>query len=364
MSTGVLPQQQTLLERWRDPEAWRLDLSLTLLIPAYNEAESITDTVVSAVTQTWPPDEVIVIDDGSTDGTGELARKAGARVIRPPRGTGSKAGAQTFGLDYVTTQLTMVLDADTTMAPDAIEQALIAFVEDPDTAAACGFVVPRRVRTLWERGRYVEYLFAFYFGKQIQDYFGRPMISSGCFSVYKTSWLRRIGGWPTRTLAEDMDVTWSLYRLGARVRFMPDAVSYPIEPDNFRLMLTQLKRWSHGFIQNMVLHGRHVMRIPFLRIILGIALWDAIFASLFYLVVVPLLVVFISPWALIGYVVDLPILLVPVIAAGHARGELGKAIASVPGFLILRIVNGASMLKALFMELVLRRRFDVYEKGH
>ena len=62
--------------------------------------------------------------------------------------------------------------------------------------------MPRHVHTLWERGRYVEYLFAFTFYKPVQDLLGRPLISSGCFSVYRTDVLREYGGWPTRTLAE------------------------------------------------------------------------------------------------------------------------------------------------------------------
>ena len=50
------------------------------------------------------------------------------------------------------------------------------------------------------------------------------MISSGCFSVYRTEILRQVGGWSNRTLAEDMDLTWTLYRAGHGVRFVPDAV--------------------------------------------------------------------------------------------------------------------------------------------
>ena len=59
--------------------------------------------------------------------------------------------------------------------------------------AACGFVVPRVVSSIWERGRYIEYLFAFSFYKQIQDYYGKPVIASGCFSIYRTQALRASG---------------------------------------------------------------------------------------------------------------------------------------------------------------------------
>src|SRR5262245_53320952 len=71
---------------------------LTVLVPAYNEAASIADTVRSLQTQTYAVAEIIVIDDFSSDGTGDIARECGATVIRPPSNTGSKAGAQNFAL--------------------------------------------------------------------------------------------------------------------------------------------------------------------------------------------------------------------------------------------------------------------------
>jgi biofilm PGA synthesis N-glycosyltransferase PgaC len=123
----------------------------------------------------------------------------------------------------------MAIDADTVLAADAIARLILAMREER-VAAACGFVVPRHKRTLWERGRYTEYLFAFTFCKPIQDYFDKPMISSGCFSLYRTEALRQNSGWQTRTMAEDMDLTWSFYARGLGVRFIPEAVCYPIEP--------------------------------------------------------------------------------------------------------------------------------------
>jgi biofilm PGA synthesis N-glycosyltransferase PgaC len=167
---------------------------LTVLVPAYNEAESIADAVRSLQTQTVRPAEIIVIDDCSSDDTGNVAHALGVTVIRPPRNTGSKAGAQNFALPCVRRPFVMAVDADTSLAPDGIEQLCAAFA-DPDVGAACGFVLARHVRSLWERGRYIEYLFAFTFYKQVQDYYEKPMISSGCFSVYRTEVLRAHGGW-------------------------------------------------------------------------------------------------------------------------------------------------------------------------
>ena len=336
---------------------------LTVILPAYNEADSIGDTILSLRNQTVLPDHIIVVDDCSDDDTGAVAASFGVTVVRPPHNTGSKAGAQNFALPRVETELMMAIDADTALAPDAIEKMLPAFT-DRKIAAACGFVLPRSVKTTWERGRYVEYLFAFTFFKPVQDYYKKPLISSGCFSVYRTEILREMGGWSTRTLAEDMDLTWSFYQAGWKVRFIPEASSYPIEPPTLNFMRKQLRRWSHGFIQNVRLHWRGVLPLGYLRSILAVALWDAAVAPLFYFFVLPLMAAFVSPWFLLGYVVDAPAVMVPVMVGAAQRGELMRAACSLPAFFVLRMVNGALMLKALWLEFVMRKPFLVYEKGH
>ena len=342
----------------------RTDRRLTVLVPAYNEAASIADTIASLQAQTLPPHEIVVIDDCSTDGTGHIARRMGVTVLRPPTNTGTKAGAQNFALARVTTPFTMAIDADTVLAPDAMEK-LLGALDDPSVAAACGFVLPRHVRTIWERGRYIEYLFAFTFYKRIQDFYERPLISSGCFSAYRTEALRENGGWSTRTLAEDMDLTWSFYRAGRKVRFVADALCYPIEPHDFNFLSKQLRRWSHGFVQNVRLHWRGVLDVPYLRSAVAVSLWDATVASFLYLVVLPILALVLrNPWLLLGYLIDLPAVLVPVLVGAMPRRELGRALASIPAFFLIRTVNAVFFLRAIWAEVIRRRPLLVYEKGH
>jgi len=338
--------------------------NLTVIVPAYNERETIADTLQSLREQTAPPREIIVVDDCSTDGTGDIARALNVAVYRPPSNTGSKAGAQTAALGRAHTEYTMAIDADTTLAPDAIEKLLSAF-EDHNTAAACGFVIPRFVSSLWERGRYIEYLLAFTWYKPVQDYYQRPLISSGCFSMYRTSILKQFGGWQTRTLAEDMDLTWTFHKNGYGVRFIPEAVCYPIEPRNFAFMRTQLRRWSHGFLQNYLLHWRDLLELPYLRVFVMVAMWDAIVASLAYIVLIPLLTVLLRmPSLLLAYLIDFPVILMPVMFAARKRREVLQAVVSLPCFLVLRLVNSWFMLGAFVKEVILKRPFHTYHKGH
>lgn len=342
----------------------RRKASLTVIIPAYNEGASVADTIRSLHAQTVLPDTIIVVDDCSTDDTSSVAARLGVKVMRPPRNTGSKAGAQNFALPFVRTLFTMAIDADTTLAPDAIEK-LLDCIEDKDVSAACGFVIPRNVGTVWERGRYIEYLFAFTFYKQVQEYYQKPLIASGCFSMYRTDALVAHNGWETRTLAEDMDLTWSFYQSGLKVRFVPGATCYPIEPHSFSFMSKQLRRWSHGFVQNVKLHWKGLLRVPYLRSAVAVSMWDAALASVIYLVLLPVLSVwFRTPWLLLGYLIDAPALLVPVMAGAAPRGETKRALLSMPAFFVLRTVNALFFMAAVWSELVMGRSFHRYEKGH
>lgn len=336
---------------------------LTVIIPAYNEVDSLADTLESLRAQSLQPEEVIVVDDCSTDGTGDLARRFGVTVLCPPKNTGTKAGAQNFALQQVRTEYTMAIDADTTLEPDAIALLMPAFRE-PGVVAACGMVIPRHVRTLWERGRYVEYMFAFSFFKPVQDYFERPLISSGCFSAYRTYVLQQAGGWPTRTMAEDMDLTWTFYSRGHKVRFIPEAVCYPVEPHTYSLMSKQLRRWSHGFVKNVRVHWQDLLRVPFLGMMVGVALWDSIIASLAYLLLIPALGALISPWFLLAYVIDAPAIAFPVLLKAGKRKEFQRACASIPSYFLLRTVNSVFLLRAFWCEWVAKRPLTVYEKGH
>lgn len=336
---------------------------VTVLIPAYNEAGSIADTIRSIHAQTVPPVEVIVVDDCSTDGTGDIARGLGATVLRPPANRGCKSSALNYGLPFVSSEFVLGIDADTTLAPDAIEKLLPA-MDDPTVAAASGFVLPRYRRTLWEKGRYIEYLYAFGFYKPVQDFYRRPLIASGCFAIYRAAELEELGGWPGRTVGEDMDLTWMLYQRGRHVRFVPEAVCYPIEPHNFHFLSKQLTRWSHGFVQCLRVHWKDLWHVPYLRMMVAVALWDATIATLAFFLLIPLLAVFIHPAFLLMYVIDLPAILVPVLTEARRRGQTLEALRALPSFYVLRYVNYFFVLKAFWNEFVGGRPLRTFVKGH
>lgn len=118
-------------------------------------------------------------------------------------------------------------------------------------------------------------------------------------------------------------------------------------------------------MQNVKLHWRNLLEVPFLRYAVAVAFWDALVASLVYLFGLPLAALLLNrPWLLLGYVIDIPAVLVPVLAGAVPRGETLKALASLPAFFVLRTVNGYFFARAAWAELVARRPLRRYEKGH
>ena len=337
---------------------------LTVLVPAYNEVQNISATLRSLQAQTVPLQEIIVIDDGSTDGTGDVARAFGVTVLRPPANTGSKGRALNCGADKVRTELTMTVDADTVLAPDAVERVLHAF-DDPAVGAACGFVIPRHVSTIWERGRYIEYLLAFTFYKGIQDLAGKILVASGCFCVYRTSVLRELGGWSARTVSEDLDLTWRFEHAGYRISFVPEAVCFAIDPHNFTLMRRQLRRWTHGFVQAVRAYRGQLLGVPYLRSLVAVVFLEMAFAPVFFFLLLPLLLLAThNPLFLFGYFLDAPAILAPVLYKARARSEVRRALVSFPAYFVLRAVNAYFFYEAIWSELVMRRRLHLFEKGH
>jgi biofilm PGA synthesis N-glycosyltransferase PgaC len=347
--------------------ARKLELSVTVIVPAYNEEKTIAQTLDSLKNQTCSIEEIIVVDDYSTDRTGEIALLYdGVKVIRPSQNTGSKAGAQTFALPNVTSKYTIAIDADTSLESDSIEK-MVKFMElNPETAAASSFVLPKKAKTIWERGRFLEYMFVFTFTKKIQEWYGKPLISSGCFSIYNTEELKKIGGWNNRTLAEDVDLTWTLYENGKVVRYNHEIYCYPLEPENFDMMSKQLKRWSHGYLQNVKLHWKRIRKVPVIREQIIISMCDSVFGPLALFVVLPVISFFLNNPLLIAFafLTDALFISIPPLVKSIKMKNTKMVLGSIPAYFILRTINAFYFWSAFIKEIVLKKTFHKYEKGH
>ncbi|MFK0293234.1 glycosyltransferase family 2 protein [Streptomyces sp. NPDC090442] len=346
--------------------------TVTVIVPAHNEEEGLPATLESLARQTVPPDRILVVDDASTDRTGEVAAAHGATVLRPPRNLGSKARAQNHALPRCTTDLVLAVDADTVLAPDYIERILPVF-DDPGVAVAAGMVRTRHTRTVWERGRSTEYLLGFHFHRPIQALANSPMVCSGCCSVFRREALVAFGGFPERTIVEDMDYTWSQQIAGRRAVYVAEAVALAADPENLTYFRKQVKRWMAGFCQNVRLHaGPLVVRKPLLALWVLLALFEIVTAPLWWATpLVAAMATGASPPAAAAWWAgtDLVLTVAPLVYAARRRKlPLAGVLVNIPCAYVTKAVNVVYAWKAMVVELLLvplhlARGLTVYEKG-
>ncbi|MGP3958914.1 glycosyltransferase family 2 protein [Nonomuraea sp. 3N208] len=346
--------------------------TLTVIVPAHNEEHGLPATLRSIAAQTVPPEKVIVVDDGSTDRTSEVAAAHGVTVLRPPRNLGSKAKAQNHALPHCDTDLVLAVDADTVLAPDYIERIKPAF-DDPEVGVAAGNVQTRFTRTPWERGRSIEYLFGFHWHRPIQQLANSPMVCSGCCSVFRRATLAAFGGFPERTIVEDMDFTWSQQLEGRKAVYVSDAMAWAADPETLTYLRKQVWRWMAGFMQNVRLHlPRLLTRKPMLATWIVVALLEILLAPLWWATPLILTLALHEPlartmawWAGSELLITTPTLLY---AAGRRRLPLHQVLLNLPFVYLNKAVNLYYAWKAMVVELVmvplrLSPGLLVYEKG-
>lgn len=333
-----------------------MSLTVTALVPAHNEADGLGDTLESLLDQTEPFDEIIVVDDCSTDRTGNVARSYGVTVTRPERNRGSKAKAQNYGLPLVRTDLVLPVDADTLLAPDYVERIKAPF-DDDRVAIAAGCVQTRFDNTPTERGRSIEYLFGFHFQRPIQNATNSPVVCSGCCSAFRTEELRRFGGFPERTIVEDMDYTWSKQIEGRRAVYVGGAMAWAADPSDLRFLRVQVWRWMAGFFQNVRIHsGAMILRKPVLFLWILIACWDIVTAPLWY--AMPFILTFgfhesIGVTLLWWLGVETVLLWIPLIYGAHRRKlSYLRVLRNFPYVYLNKMVNIYYAWKALVVELI------------
>lgn len=347
--------------------------TITALVPAFNEEAGLGDTIEALQNQTVPFDQIIVVDDCSTDNTREVALSYGVTVITAEKNLGSKARAQNYGLVHVTSELVLPVDADTVLAPDYVEKIIPAF-DDPNVEIAAGCVQARFDKTTWEKGRKVEYLVGFHWGRPIQNMVGAPIVCSGCCSVFRAHTLRDLfGGFPERSVAEDMDYTWSMQIAGKKAVYVADAVAYAADPTTLLFLRKQMWRWMSGFFQMIRMHYFSLWKKKkMLAIWATLAIIDLMVAPVW--ITAPLwfpqlfdisLTVFILGWVFVEVGVMLPPL---IYACIRRKIPVWRTLAMIPSAYLNRVVNMYYSLKAFAVEMIgvplgMTAGLTVFEKG-
>jgi cellulose synthase/poly-beta-1,6-N-acetylglucosamine synthase-like glycosyltransferase/peptidoglycan/xylan/chitin deacetylase (PgdA/CDA1 family)/spore germination protein YaaH len=234
---------------------------ISVLIPAFNEARVIEASVRRVLASRGAQIEVIVIDDGSSDGTGDIVARAfggDARVqlLRLPNS--GKAHALNRGLDVAHGEIVVALDADTQFEAETIARLARWFARPEIGAVAGNAKVGNRVN-LVTRWQAVEYVTAQNLERRALSRLDAIMVVPGAVGAWRRAALAGVGGFPVDTLAEDQDLTIAIQRAGWKIANDPDAVAWTESPQTLRGLARQRFRWAFGTLQCLWKH-RAILR--------------------------------------------------------------------------------------------------------
>lgn len=228
---------------------------VTVLVAAYNEQASIQETVQTILRQDYPgPLQVIVINDGSTDGTSETVRGLLAQDARlaliDVHPNGGKANALNRGLAIARHDLIITVDGDCWLWHGALRNIVGRMLGDPPgTKAVAGSILVRNSRDNWiTRIQEWDYFLGIAAIKRVQSLFQGTLVSQGAFSIYDRQLVQDLGGWPD-TVGEDIVLTWKILEAGWRVGHAENAIAFTRCPDSLRQFVRQRQRWSRGLIE-------------------------------------------------------------------------------------------------------------------
>lgn len=277
--------------------------AVAVIAPAFNESRTIAQSVRSLLLLEYPAFEVIVVNDGSSDGTLDVLTAAFGlerldehadicglrgmlrglyrsrhhpRLLVADKANGGKADALNAGIALARAPLVCCIDADSLLEKDALIRAVQPFLDDPERVIAVGGTVrlangckveDGRVveiglpRTLLGLFQTVEYLRAFLMARLAWSRAGALTIVSGAFGLFRRDAVLEAGGYRLGTVGEDMELVMRLHRhfrdagRDYRIAYIPEPVCWTEAPENLRDLANQRRRWHRGALETFFLHA-------------------------------------------------------------------------------------------------------------
>ncbi len=235
---------------------------IDVLIPAYQEKGVVGDCIEAVLNTTYPEEKmnILVIDDGSTDGTFEEAaqfRDRNVRVIR--RKNGGKPRALNLGIQCTTNPVVVTVDADSRPEPRTIGRMVRQLQANPEVGALSAAVLPINDTSVIGALQRLEYAVS-NTNRRAYSAFGAVPVVPGCCGVYRRAALEDVWGYDPDTVTEDFDITVKLLKAGWIVRHGAGTV-WTIAPSGWRALWRQRLRWYRGGFQTIRKH-REVLRSP------------------------------------------------------------------------------------------------------
>jgi cellulose synthase/poly-beta-1,6-N-acetylglucosamine synthase-like glycosyltransferase len=332
-------------------------MRISILIPCFNEEATVAGCISSILAQERLPDEIIAINDGSTDGTRAILESFGSSItiVDTPANTGAKSHAQEYGLRFVTGEVLVMTDADTILAPNFIARVEQAFA-DPAVSAFAGYI--KSMRGNWLTAcRELDYVFGQDLHKRAQSYINALLVIPGCAAAFRTADFMRVATFEHDTITEDLDITYKFHKEGLRIAYDPGAVVYTQDPTSLTCYIKQMRRWVSGGWQNLLKHRDIVQTHPGHAFELMLTYAEGFVFGL-VVFILPFISLHFFVYTLIGYWL-LPALIACYAALARRRFDL---LWYAPVFPLLLMLNTYILIEQFVKVILLRRTSSAWYK--
>ena len=224
---------------------------ISVVIPAHNESEYLRECLETVISVDYPREklDIIVVDDGSTDNTYDIAKEyeiSGVRVFK--KENGGKGAALNFGITKAKGELVATMDADSYLMKETIRR-LIPFFKDPKVMAVTPAVKIKHTGSWIKELQRVEYLMIL-FSRKLLSFIESVPVTPGPFSMFRTKVFDEVGMFDEHNLVEDQEIALRIQSHNYKIRSSMTADVYTEPPDNLKDLLKQRVRWQRGGFRN------------------------------------------------------------------------------------------------------------------
>ncbi len=238
------------------------EFSLSIIVPAYNEEDAIKKTIEEILKSDYKGlKEIIVMNDGSVDKTKEIVGKLVKKykiVKTINKENSGKADSINKGVKKAKGELVAVVDADSYPKKDAISK-MVGFFNDKDMGVVTSYIRVKKRTKYIEKLQAIEYT-VISWTRKLLEFVDSVYVTPGPLSIYKKSALEKVGGFDTKNLTEDIEITWRLTHYGYKRKVCLPATVYTVAPDNIRQWYRQRIRWNMGGFQTINKYKSHFLK--------------------------------------------------------------------------------------------------------
>jgi biofilm PGA synthesis N-glycosyltransferase PgaC len=264
---------------------------ISVIVPAFNEEKNIGKCIDSLLSADYPKEklEIIVIDDGSEDGTLRIAKKYEKKGVKAfHKENSGKANSLNYGIERASGEIIATLDADSHVLKSTIRKMLPHFSDD-SVAAVTAAVKTRPPKNLIQELQKVEYIYTL-FSRRILSFLDAVHVTPGPFSMFRSWVFEEVGGFDPDNILEDQEMAMRIQSYNYRIRSSMDASVYTEVPENFMGLLNQRTRWHRGGLHNAAKYTKLIgpaygdlgMVVLPLGLIAVAAIFAVIFVSIYY----------------------------------------------------------------------------------